>query len=82
MDSLIIEPCYFKYSFSKWPKTLHHTNIYEMSEYKCKEECAFGVRLHTVINPADFRSWCMLYTYEGNKMQSSENDAILLRVNH
>ena len=24
------------------------------------------VRLHTTINRADFVSWCMLYTYEGN----------------
>ena len=28
------------------------------------------VRLHTAINRADFVSWCMLYTYEGNKMHS------------
>ena len=26
------------------------------------------VRLHTAINRADFVSWCMLYTNEGNKM--------------
>ena len=25
-------------------------------------------RLHTAINRADFVSWCMLYTYEGNKV--------------
>ena len=25
-------------------------------------------RLHTVINRADFVPWCMVYTYEGNKM--------------
>ena len=31
----------------------------------------FKVRLHTAINrAADFVSWCMLYTYEGNKMHS------------
>ena len=30
------------------------------------------VRLHTAINRADFVSWCMLYTYEGNKMHSWE----------
>ena len=28
------------------------------------------VRLHTAINQADFVSWCMLYTYKGNKMYS------------
>ena len=28
------------------------------------------VRLDTAINRADFVSWCMLYTYEGNKMAS------------
>ena len=26
------------------------------------------LRLHTVINRADFISWCMLYTNAGNKM--------------
>ena len=26
--------------------------------------------LHTVINLADFVSWCMLYTYKGKKMHS------------
>ena len=31
---------------------------------------AIKVRLHTTINRADFVSWCMLYTYEGNKMHS------------
>ena len=25
------------------------------------------LRLPTAINRADFVSWCMLYTYEGNK---------------
>ena len=30
----------------------------------------FKVRLHTTINRADFVSWCMLYTYEGNKTHS------------
>ena len=25
---------------------------------------------------ANFVSWCMLYTYEGNKMHSLENDAV------
>ena len=52
----------------------------------------FKVRLHTVINRADFVSWCMLYiyiyiyiyiyTYEGNKMHSCENDVVLSCVNH
>ena len=28
------------------------------------------IRLHTAINWADFVSWCMLYTYDGNKMHS------------
>ena len=28
----------------------------------------FKVCLHTAINRADFVSWCMLYTYDGNKM--------------
>ena len=28
------------------------------------------VRLHTAINRTDFVSWCMLYTYDGNKMHS------------
>ena len=28
------------------------------------------LRLHTAINRADFVSWCMLYTYKGNKMHS------------
>ena len=27
-----------------------------------------GIRLHTAINRVDFVSWCMLYTYGGNKM--------------
>ena len=36
------------------------------------------LRLHTAINRADFVSWSMLYTYEGNKMHSRENhDAVL-----
>ena len=30
-------------------------------------------RLHTAINRADFVSWCMLYTHQGNKMHSWEN---------
>ena len=34
----------------------------------CKR--VFKVRLHTAINLADFVSWCMLYSYEGNKMHS------------
>ena len=33
--------------------------------------------LHTAINWADFVSWCMLYTYDGYKMHSRENDAVL-----
>ena len=40
------------------------------------------LRLHTVINRVDFVSWCMLYTYEGNKMHSWENDAVLSWVKH
>ena len=40
--------------------------------------CIIKVRLHTAINRADFVSWCMLYTYDGNKMHSWENDAVLL----
>ena len=40
------------------------------------------VRLHTAINQADFVSWCMLYTYKGNKMYSWENDDVLSWVNH
>ena len=36
-----------------------------------------GIRLHTAINQADFVSCCMLYTYDGNKMHSWENDAVL-----
>ena len=28
------------------------------------------VRFHTAIIQADFVSWCMLYTYEGNKIHS------------
>ena len=32
------------------------------------------VRLHTAINRVHFISWCMLYTYECNKMHSWEND--------
>ena len=39
------------------------------------------VRLHTAINRADFVSSCMLYTYDGNKMYSWENDAVLSWVN-
>ena len=33
------------------------------------------LRLHTAINRADFVSWCMLYTYDGNEMHSWEKDA-------
>ena len=44
----------------------------------CKR--SFEVRLHTAINRADFVSWCMLYTYKGNKMHSSENDPVLISV--
>ena len=40
------------------------------------------LRLHTAINQADFVSWCMLYTCEGNKMQSWENDDVRLRLYH
>ena len=35
-----------------------------------KDNLRFKVRLHTAINLADFVSWCMLYTYDGNKMHS------------
>ena len=39
---------------------------------RCKDRvqtiAPFKVRLHTTINRAYFVSWCMLYTYEGNKM--------------
>ena len=28
------------------------------------------LRLHSAITRADFVSWCMLYTYKGNKMHS------------
>ena len=35
------------------------------------------LRLHTAINRADFVSWCMLYTYDGNRMHLWENDAVL-----
>ena len=38
---------------------------------------SFKLRLHTAINRADFACWCMLYTYEVNKIQSWENDAVL-----
>ena len=38
------------------------------------------LRLHTAINRADLVSWCMLYTYKGNKMHSSENDPVLISV--
>ena len=31
---------------------------------------SFKPRLHTVINWANFVSWCVLYMYEGNKMHS------------
>ena len=34
----------------------------------CKR--ALKLRLHTPINGANFVSWCMLYTFEGNKMHS------------
>ena len=35
--------------------------------------------LHTTNNRADFVSWCMLYTYEGNKIHSWENDDVYFR---
>ena len=31
-----------------------------------KKSYSVKVRFHTAINQADFVSWCMLYTYEGN----------------
>ena len=36
------------------------------------------VRLHTAINRADFVSWCMLYTYDGNKITDQCNKIIEL----
>ena len=41
-----------------------------------KGESCLKLHLHTAINRADLAYWCMLYTYEGNKMQSWENDAV------
>ena len=35
-----------------------------------KGESCLKLHLHTAINRADLAYWCMLYTYEGNKMQS------------
>ena len=43
-------------------------------------ENSLKLRLHTAINRADFVSWCMLYTYEGNKMHSWENSAVAFVV--
>ena len=40
-----------------------------VSEFKVRLR-ELKVRLHTAINRVDFVSWCMLYTYEGNKMHS------------
>ena len=36
--------------------------------YYLLHSITFKVHLHTAINRADFVSWCMLYTNEGNKM--------------
>ena len=36
----------------------------------------------TFTHCADFVSWCMLYTHEGDKMHSSKNGAILSSVSH
>ena len=38
------------------------------SKFKTTLKDYIKVRLHTAINQADFISWCMLYTNEGNKM--------------
>ena len=41
---------------------------YQTSQINSQSESSFfKVRLHTAINRADFVSWCMLYTKEGNK---------------
>ena len=41
------------------------------------DDSRLKVRVHTTINRANFVTWCMLYTYEGNKMHLWENDDVL-----
>ena len=52
------------------------------NDLKSRLDMRDKVYLHTTINRADFVFWCMLYTYEGNKMHSLENDDVLSWVNH
>ena len=59
-----------------WKAGLCQRFVCDSSEIRVK------VRLHTAINQADFVSRCMLYTYDGNKMYSWENDTVLSYVNH
>ena len=54
----------------------------EVDIQQCDLTADLKVRFHTAINRADFVSWCMLYTYEGNKMHLWENDDVLSWVNH
>ena len=35
--------------------------------------------LHTAINRTDYVSWCMLYTYKGNKMRIREKMTLYFR---
>ena len=56
-------------SIYSWDKEIKELSLSHLSLSHLPRAC-LKVRLHTAINWADFVSWCMLYTYEGNKMHS------------
>ena len=49
---------------------VNNIHLYDLNRLIVGSCGGVRVRLHTAINRADFRSGCMLYTYEGNKMHS------------
>ena len=57
------------YLIKNFPLTLSSNEVIKRSRsyIKHSKEC-LKLRSHTAINRADFVSWCMLYTYEGNKI--------------
>ena len=56
--------------------------LYTVLSNCLQSTCRHGHNMQSAINWANFVFWCMLYTYEGNKMHLCENDAVLPWVNH